>query len=64
MHLKTLTTGIALASLGSAQTPPGFTPAVTARLDLVFGTKVVTVPGTELTRAGRPTPFPPLMEGK
>ncbi|KAK5654906.1 hypothetical protein OQA88_6662 [Cercophora sp. LCS_1] len=43
-------TGLLLAGLASAQTPPGFAPAVTKRLDLVFGTKVVTEPGTSLTK--------------
>lgn len=40
-----------LASLAAAQTPPGFAPAVKDRLDLIVGTKVITVPGTSLTKA-------------
>lgn len=40
-----------LASLVTAQTPPGFTPEVRARLDLVIGSRVITVPGTSLTKA-------------
>ncbi|KAK1760382.1 phosphatidylethanolamine-binding protein [Echria macrotheca] len=51
MLISSLTWGAVLAGLASAQTPPGFSPAVTERLDLVFGTKVVTVPGTSLTKA-------------
>ncbi|KAK0727796.1 phosphatidylethanolamine-binding protein [Lasiosphaeria miniovina] len=42
---------LAAGALVAAQTPAGFTPEVTARLDLVFGAKTVTVPGTSLTKA-------------
>lgn len=41
-----------LAGPVSAQTPPGFTPEVTAKLDIIFGTKAVESPGASLTRAG------------
>ncbi|KAK6221313.1 hypothetical protein LQW54_001412 [Pestalotiopsis sp. IQ-011] len=34
-----------------AQTPAGFTPNVTAHLDVVFGTKVVDPPGTALSKS-------------
>ncbi|KAK3374155.1 hypothetical protein B0T24DRAFT_704340 [Lasiosphaeria ovina] len=42
---------LAAGALVAAQTPAGFTPEVAARLDLVFGAKTVTVPGTSLTKA-------------
>jgi hypothetical protein len=53
MLLQSLLSGVALAGLVAAQTPSGFTPEVKDRLDLIFGTKVITVPGTALTRAGK-----------
>jgi len=40
-----------LAGLVAAQTPSGFTPEVKGRLDLIVGSKVITVPGTSLTKA-------------
>jgi phosphatidylethanolamine-binding protein len=51
MQLKTLVP-LVLAGLTSAQTPAGFVPKVDAHLNLIFGTKVVSPPGTALTRAG------------
>lgn len=41
-----------LTGLASAQTPEGFTPEVTAKLDIIFGTKAVDTPGASFTRAG------------
>ena len=52
MLLQSLLSGALFAGLAVAQTPPGFAPEVKDRLDLIFGTKVVTVPGTSLTKAG------------
>lgn len=48
------TLAVLLLACGSslAQTPAGFTPKVTAHLDVVFGTKVVDPPGTALTKSG------------
>lgn len=47
---------LVLAALATAQsqlsTPPGFKPEVKDRLDLIVGSKVITVPGTSLTKAG------------
>ncbi|KAK0619152.1 phosphatidylethanolamine-binding protein [Immersiella caudata] len=51
MLLQSLVSGVTLAGLVAAQTPAGFTPEVKDRLDLIVGTKVITVPGTALTRA-------------
>jgi hypothetical protein len=42
-----------LAGVTAAQTPPGFTPEVSAHLDVMFGTKAVTTPGMSLTKAGK-----------
>ncbi|RYP69579.1 hypothetical protein DL771_006016 [Monosporascus sp. 5C6A] len=39
-----------LAAVSLAQTPPGFTPSVTAKLEVIFGTKAVSEPGLSLTR--------------
>jgi len=44
--------GVMLAGLAAAQTPAGFTPEVKDRLDVIFGTKVISVAGTSLTKAG------------
>jgi len=50
MRLFLLSAVAALATLASAQTPEGFTPAVTAKLEVTFGSKSVT-PGLSLTKA-------------
>lgn len=52
MLLPSLTSAVILAGLSVAQTPPGHKPEVTARLDLIVGSKVLAVPGTALTKAG------------
>lgn len=52
MLLPSLTSALILAGLSVAQTPPGHKPEVAARLDLIVGSKVLTVPGTALTKAG------------
>ncbi|KAK0710211.1 phosphatidylethanolamine-binding protein [Lasiosphaeria miniovina] len=51
MLLPTASLILAAGALVAAQTPAGFTPEVAARLDLIFGAKTVTVPGTSLTKA-------------
>ena len=38
-----------------AETPEGFKPNVTARLDVTFGTKAVNPPGLAFTKAGKST---------
>lgn len=50
MKLSILSSLASLAALASAQTPPGFVPAVTTKLEVIFGTKSVT-PGLALTKA-------------
>ena len=52
MLLQSLMSGVMLAGLAAAQTPAGFTPEVKDRLDVIFGTKVISVAGTSLTKAG------------
>ncbi|KAK3942554.1 phosphatidylethanolamine-binding protein [Diplogelasinospora grovesii] len=42
---------LTVAGLASAQTPPGFSPEVTARLEIIFGTKSVMTPGQSMTKA-------------
>ncbi|RYO86114.1 hypothetical protein DL764_009052 [Monosporascus ibericus] len=39
-----------LAAVSLAQTPPGFTPSVEEKLEVIFGTKAVSEPGLSLTR--------------
>lgn len=41
-----------LLGLANSETPPGFTPEAVAHLDVIFGTKAVSPPGTSLTKAG------------
>ncbi|KAK7740841.1 hypothetical protein SLS62_010985 [Diatrype stigma] len=45
------TVGLAAVSLG--QTPPGFTPSVETKLEVIFGTKAVSTPGDSFTIAGK-----------
>ncbi|KXX74122.1 Phosphatidylethanolamine-binding protein 4 [Madurella mycetomatis] len=47
----TLIPALFLTGLASAQTPEGFAPEVTAKLDIIFGTKAVDTPGASFTRA-------------
>ncbi|KAH8901867.1 PEBP-like protein [Coniochaeta sp. PMI_546] len=37
--------------LAHSETPPGFTPEAAAHLDVIFGSKAVSPPGTSLTKA-------------
>ena len=45
------TTALLLAALATAQTPPGFSPTVNAKLELMFASKSVATPGQALTKA-------------
>ncbi|KAK4464766.1 phosphatidylethanolamine-binding protein [Cladorrhinum samala] len=57
---------LALPGLVYSQTPPGFTPSTTSRLEVTYGTKSITTPGTSFTKAetskaptiGTTTPLP------
>lgn len=48
---------LALPALVYSQTPPGFTPSTTSRLEVTYGTKSITTPGTSFTKAGQLSPF-------
>jgi len=53
---------LALPGLVYSQTPPGFTPSTTSRLEVTYGTKSITTPGTSFTKAGQlpsPSDLPP-----
>ncbi|KAL1836609.1 hypothetical protein VTJ49DRAFT_4884 [Mycothermus thermophilus] len=47
---STITSILLLAGLASAQTPPGFVPEVSEKLEIIFGDKVVQTAGESLTR--------------
>ncbi|KAI1138474.1 PEBP-like protein [Hypoxylon sp. FL0543] len=49
MKGSTILSALALASVSAAQTPEGFTPVVTQKLEVTFGTKSVT-PGLALQK--------------
>ncbi|KAB5529054.1 phosphatidylethanolamine-binding protein [Coniochaeta sp. 2T2.1] len=50
--LVSLATSVLLfVGLAQCETPPDFTPEAVARLDVIFGTKAVSPPGTSLTKA-------------
>ncbi|OIW22495.1 PEBP-like protein [Coniochaeta ligniaria NRRL 30616] len=42
---------LVFVGLAHSETPPGFTPEAVAHLDVIFGTKAVSPPGTSLTKA-------------
>ncbi|KAI1419133.1 phosphatidylethanolamine-binding protein [Xylaria sp. FL1777] len=51
MKTTGIVSAIILAGVASAQTPTGFTPAVTEKLEVTFGTKNVATGGQPLTKA-------------
>ncbi|KAI1858978.1 uncharacterized protein JN550_012240 [Neoarthrinium moseri] len=51
MKTQNILPALALAGGSVAQTPAGFTPSVSAHLDVIFGTKVVNPPGTPLSKS-------------
>lgn len=51
MKTTSIVSGLLLAGITSAQTPTGFTPAVTEKLKVTFGTKDVATGGQPLTKA-------------
>lgn len=51
MKLKIFSALVTAVGLSSAQTPPGFTPNVTAHLDVIYGTTAVSTPGMSMTEA-------------
>ncbi len=52
MRLSVISSAVALATLAVAETPEGFTPSVSAHLDVYFGSQAVTPPGKSLSKAG------------
>lgn len=44
--------------LAYSETPPGFTPEAAVHLDVIFGSKAVSPPGTSLTKSGSHAPIP------
>ncbi|KAI0397070.1 PEBP-like protein [Xylariaceae sp. FL0594] len=50
MKLSDILTALVLAGITSAQTPAGFTPAVTQKLEVTFGTKSIETPGQAMTK--------------
>jgi hypothetical protein len=52
MRFSAASSLVAFATLASAQTPEGFTPAVTKTLGVTFGSKSVSPAGMALTKAG------------
>ncbi|RWA14965.1 hypothetical protein EKO27_g153 [Xylaria grammica] len=51
MKTTNVVTALLLAGVSSAQTPVGFTPAVTDKLEVTFGSKNVATGGQPLTKA-------------
>ncbi|KAI0531966.1 phosphatidylethanolamine-binding protein [Xylaria digitata] len=51
MKTVNIVSALLLAGVSSAQTPTGFTPAVTEKLEVTFGTKNVETGGQPLTKA-------------
>ncbi|KAJ8129213.1 hypothetical protein O1611_g4419 [Lasiodiplodia mahajangana] len=50
MKTSNIVSALLLAGVSSAQTPPGFTPAVTEKLEVTFGTKSIATGGQAMTR--------------
>ncbi|KAI0205313.1 phosphatidylethanolamine-binding protein [Astrocystis sublimbata] len=51
MKVSNIVSALVLAGVSSAQTPPGFTPEVTAKLEVTFGSKNVAQGGQAMTKA-------------
>ncbi|KAI0903151.1 phosphatidylethanolamine-binding protein [Ustulina deusta] len=51
MKTTSIVSALILAAVASAQTPAGFTPAVTEKLEVTFGAKNVATGGQALTKA-------------
>ncbi|RYP22114.1 hypothetical protein DL765_001873 [Monosporascus sp. GIB2] len=50
MKISQILSTIGLAAVSLAQTPPGFTPSVETKLEVIFGNKAVSEPGLSFTR--------------
>ncbi|KAI1171915.1 phosphatidylethanolamine-binding protein [Nemania sp. FL0916] len=51
MKATSIVSALLLAGVSSAQTPAGFTPAVTEKLEVTFGTKSIATGGQSMTKA-------------
>ncbi|KAJ8105412.1 hypothetical protein ONZ43_g7436 [Nemania bipapillata] len=51
MKTSNIVSALLLAGVSSAQTPAGFTPAVTAKLEVTFGAKNIATGGQAMTKA-------------
>ncbi|KAI0437051.1 phosphatidylethanolamine-binding protein [Xylaria telfairii] len=51
MKAANIVSALILAGVSSAQTPAGFTPAVTEKLEVTFGTKSIATGGQAMTKA-------------
>ncbi|KAI8949237.1 phosphatidylethanolamine-binding protein [Xylaria longipes] len=51
MKVSNIVSALVFAGVSSAQTPPGFTPAVTEKLEVTFGTKNIATGGQAMTKA-------------
>ncbi|ORY57521.1 phosphatidylethanolamine-binding protein [Pseudomassariella vexata] len=56
MKVSSAFSALLVAGPATAQTPAGFTPSVSTRLDLTFGSKNVATPGTALTKSDTAQP--------
>jgi hypothetical protein len=50
MKTSNILSALILAGVSSAQTPAGFTPAVTQKLEVTFGTKSIETPGQPMAK--------------
>ncbi|KAI1255746.1 hypothetical protein MGN70_002486 [Eutypa lata] len=50
MKVSQIISTAGLAAVSLAQTPPGFTPSVETKLEVIFGTKAVATPGDAFTK--------------
>jgi hypothetical protein len=50
MRTSNILSALLLAGVSSAQTPPGFAPAVTQKLEVTFGAKNIATPGQAMAK--------------
>ena len=53
MKVSQIISTASLAAVSLAQTPPGFTPSVETKLEVIFGSKAVATPGDAFTKTGK-----------
>ena len=52
MHIFASVIFAALASIAHAQTPSGFTPQIDTKLEVIFNSTMVNMPGQQMAKAG------------